>query len=73
MKSRVGNLSQAIAKSVNIGSPASFKSVFSSVHASIKSERTRFLCFGLYIRVRTVKTKGKDDGGASAHTSRFSS
>lgn len=35
--------------------PVSFNSVPSSLHASMKSERTKFLCFGLYIRVRTTK------------------
>jgi hypothetical protein len=38
-----------------MGLPASFNRVLSSMHASTKSERTRFLCFGLYIRVKTAK------------------
>ena len=39
--------------------PASFNSVPSSMHASMKSERTKFLFFGLYICVRTTKEKGR--------------
>ena len=42
-----------------MGLPASFNSVPSSMHASMKSERTKFLCFGLYICVRTTKEKGR--------------
>jgi hypothetical protein len=41
-----------------MGPPASFNSVSSSIHASIKSDRTRFLCFGLYSR-ENRKNKGR--------------